>query len=75
VVDELQRRRPLFRRRGALGKHGLADDFRLLPPGVPHNIANASDKIARVLWRIAHGHNTVIDPVAQPFDPVERGSE
>jgi uncharacterized protein (TIGR02246 family) len=20
-------------------------------------------------WRIAHGHNTVIDPAAQPFDP------
>jgi uncharacterized protein (TIGR02246 family) len=25
-------------------------------------------------WQIAHGHNTVIDPVAQPFDAVKRGS-
>jgi uncharacterized protein (TIGR02246 family) len=24
-------------------------------------------------WRVAHGHNTVIDPVAQPFDPVSSG--
>ena len=24
-------------------------------------------------WRIAHGHNTVVDPAAQPFDPVNSG--
>jgi uncharacterized protein (TIGR02246 family) len=24
-------------------------------------------------WRIAHGHNTVIDPTAEPFDPVSSG--
>jgi uncharacterized protein (TIGR02246 family) len=24
-------------------------------------------------WRITHGHNTVIDPAAQPFDPVKSG--
>lgn len=24
-------------------------------------------------WRVAHGHNTVIDPAAQPFDPVSSG--
>jgi uncharacterized protein (TIGR02246 family) len=22
-------------------------------------------------WRIVHGHNTVVDPIAQPFDPVK----
>jgi uncharacterized protein (TIGR02246 family) len=25
-------------------------------------------------WQIAHGHNTVIDAAAQPFDAVKRGS-
>jgi hypothetical protein len=25
-------------------------------------------------WQIAHGHNTVIDPVAQPFDAIKLGS-
>ena len=24
-------------------------------------------------WRIAHGHNTVIEPTAQAFDPMARG--
>jgi hypothetical protein len=24
-------------------------------------------------WRITHGHNTVVDPNAQPFDPVNDG--
>lgn len=24
-------------------------------------------------WLIAHGHNTVVDPAAQPFDPVNTG--
>jgi uncharacterized protein (TIGR02246 family) len=24
-------------------------------------------------WRIAHGHNTVVDPTAVPFDPVNSG--
>jgi uncharacterized protein (TIGR02246 family) len=24
-------------------------------------------------WQITHGHNTVIDPTAQPFDPVNSG--
>jgi hypothetical protein len=24
-------------------------------------------------WRITHGHNTVVDPKAQPFDPVNSG--
>jgi uncharacterized protein (TIGR02246 family) len=24
-------------------------------------------------WRIVHGHNTVVDPAAQPFDPVNSG--
>ncbi len=24
-------------------------------------------------WRIAHGHNTVVDPSAVPFDPVNSG--
>jgi uncharacterized protein (TIGR02246 family) len=24
-------------------------------------------------WRIAHGHNTVIDPAAKRFDPVNSG--
>lgn len=24
-------------------------------------------------WRIAHGHNTVIDPAAAPFDPAKTG--
>ncbi|HEY0790264.1 MAG TPA: SgcJ/EcaC family oxidoreductase [Chthoniobacterales bacterium] len=24
-------------------------------------------------WRLTHGHNTVIDPKAQPFDPVDSG--
>ncbi len=24
-------------------------------------------------WHIVHGHNTVIDPAAQPFDPVNAG--
>jgi len=23
-------------------------------------------------WRIVHGHNTVIDPAAQPFNPIAR---
>jgi uncharacterized protein (TIGR02246 family) len=36
----------------------------------------SEDRLSLVLtkrdgrWRIAHGHNTVIDPAAQPFDPV-----
>jgi hypothetical protein len=21
-------------------------------------------------WKIAHAHNTVVDPTAQPFDPI-----
>lgn len=25
-------------------------------------------------WLIGHGHNVVVDPVAEPFDPVARGS-
>jgi hypothetical protein len=24
-------------------------------------------------WRITHGHSTVIDPNAQPFDPIKTG--
>lgn len=39
----------------------------------------SEDRLSLVLtkrdgrWRIAHGHNTVIDPAAQPFDPVKSG--
>lgn len=40
---------------------------------------SADNRISFVLtkrdgtWRIAHGHNTVIDAAAQPFDPVSSG--
>jgi len=39
----------------------------------------SEDRLSLVLtkrdgtWRIAHGHNTVIDPTARPFNPVKRG--
>jgi uncharacterized protein (TIGR02246 family) len=39
---------------------------------------DSRDRLSLVLvrraagWRIGHGHNTVIDPVAAPFDPVNR---
>jgi uncharacterized protein (TIGR02246 family) len=41
--------------------------------------AETQDKLSLILvkcedgWRITHGHNTVIDPNAQPFDPINRG--
>lgn len=44
------------------------------PDGIPR--PNSDDRLSLVLtrragrWRIAHGHNTVIDPGAQRFDPV-----
>jgi len=47
------------------------------PDGVPRPASD--DRLSLILvnrdgqWRIAHGHNTVIDPVAQPFDPVKSG--
>ncbi len=47
------------------------------PDGIPR--PESKDRLSLVLtkrdgrWRIAHGHNTVIDPAAQPFDPVKRG--
>ena len=37
------------------------------------------DKLSLILvkrdggWKITHGHNTVIDPNAQPFDPIKTG--
>ena len=40
----------------------------------------SEDRLSLVLtkrngrWRITHGHNTVIDPRAKPFDPVKSGS-
>jgi uncharacterized protein (TIGR02246 family) len=40
---------------------------------------SAQDRLSFILtkrdggWRIAHGHNTVIDPTAHPFDPVSSG--
>jgi uncharacterized protein (TIGR02246 family) len=47
------------------------------PDGVPR--PESEDRLSLVLtkrngrWRIAHGHNTVINPAAQPFDPVKSG--
>jgi uncharacterized protein (TIGR02246 family) len=47
------------------------------PDGVPR--AESDDRLSLILtshdarWRIAHGHNTVIDPGAQRFDPVKTG--
>jgi uncharacterized protein (TIGR02246 family) len=47
------------------------------PDGIPR--PKSDNRLSLVLtrrsgrWRIAHGHNTVIDPAAQPFDPVETG--
>jgi uncharacterized protein (TIGR02246 family) len=41
--------------------------------------AETRDKLSLVLvkcedgWRITHVHNTVVDPKAQPFDPVNSG--
>jgi uncharacterized protein (TIGR02246 family) len=41
--------------------------------------AETQDKLSLIFvkceegWRITHGHNTVIDPNAQPFDPVNSG--
>ena len=41
--------------------------------------AETQDKLSLILvkcedgWRITHGHNTVVDPKAQPFDPVNSG--
>jgi uncharacterized protein (TIGR02246 family) len=38
--------------------------------------AETQDKLSLIFvkceggWRITHGHNTVIDPNAQPFDPI-----
>jgi uncharacterized protein (TIGR02246 family) len=47
------------------------------PDGIPR--PEGDDRLSLVLtrrsgrWRIAHGHNTVIDPGAQRFDPVKAG--
>jgi uncharacterized protein (TIGR02246 family) len=47
------------------------------PDGIPRS--SAENLLSLVLtkhrgqWRIAHGHNTVIDPGAQRFDPVKTG--
>ena len=47
------------------------------PDGIPR--PESDNRLSLVLtkrsgrWRIAHGHNTVIDPAAQPFDPVKSG--
>jgi uncharacterized protein (TIGR02246 family) len=44
------------------------------PDGVPR--PESEDRLSFVLtkregrWRIAHGHNTVVDPRAKPFNPV-----
>jgi len=46
------------------------------PDGVPR--LESEDRLSLVLtkrdgrWRITHGHNTVIDPRAKPFNPVAR---
>jgi quercetin dioxygenase-like cupin family protein len=40
--------------------------FLFLPPGVPHNIANASDKIARVLMTVSPpGHERYFEELAE----------
>jgi uncharacterized protein (TIGR02246 family) len=42
-------------------------------------MAGTQDRLSVILvkgeggWRITHGHNTVVDPSAQPFDPVNSG--
>jgi uncharacterized protein (TIGR02246 family) len=47
------------------------------PDGAPR--PSADNRLSFILtkrdgtWRVAHGHNTVIDPAAQPFDPVSSG--
>jgi uncharacterized protein (TIGR02246 family) len=47
------------------------------PDGIPR--PKADNRLSLILtkhdgqWRIAHGHNTVIDPGAQRFDPVKTG--
>lgn len=44
------------------------------PDGIPR--PESEDRLSFILtqqagkWRIAHGHNTVIDPAAQRFDPI-----
>jgi uncharacterized protein (TIGR02246 family) len=49
------------------------------PDGTPR--ATSENRLSIVLtkrdgrWRIVHGHNTVVDPIAQPFDPVTTGWE
>lgn len=46
--------------------------YLFLPPGVPHNIANASDKPARVLMTVSPpGHENYFEELA---DAVARGS-
>jgi uncharacterized protein (TIGR02246 family) len=48
------------------------------PPDGVHR-PNSENRLSMILtkrdgrWWIAHGHNTVIDPAAQPFDPIKGG--
>jgi len=48
-------------------------------PDGERKMAAAQDRLSLILakreggWKITHGHNTVIDPNAEPFDPVNSG--
>ncbi|WP_284269144.1 cupin domain-containing protein [Bradyrhizobium iriomotense] len=46
--------------------HATPGTYLFLPPGVPHNIGNASDKIARVLMTVSPpGHERYFEELAE----------